>query len=74
MVAIERRTKVRDSGRPSFSTEAPRRLEIFLDYLLSLSTSTTAFLLNPLYDAILEENQRTLRGALLHFIHEVRPS
>jgi len=39
-----------------------------LDYLLSLATSTTAFLLNPLYDALLEEGQKELRNAIYKFV------
>eukprot|EP01126_Amoeba_proteus_P024205 TRINITY_DN2440_c0_g1_i14.p1 TRINITY_DN2440_c0_g1~~TRINITY_DN2440_c0_g1_i14.p1 ORF type:complete len:336 (+),score=59.02 TRINITY_DN2440_c0_g1_i14:971-1978(+) len=44
-----------------------RTLEIFIDYMLSLSTTTTEFLMNPQYDAILQDNQRSLRD----YLHKV---
>jgi len=53
---------------------AARKLDIFLDYLLSLATSTTSFLLNPKYDALLEDGQRTLRNSLIKFIEEIPPA
>jgi hypothetical protein len=72
VVAMERRPVSRKGARTeSFSPDAPRKLEIFLDYLLSLATSTTAFLLNPLYDALLENSQRLLRNSILKFVNEL---
>jgi len=47
--------------------EAARRLEIFLDYLLSEATTTTAFLLKEQYDALLDPPQRKLRNELHKF-------
>jgi len=53
---------------------AARKFDIFLDYLLSLATSTTSFLLNPRYDALLEEGQRELRNAIYKFVEQLTPS
>lgn len=39
-----------------------------MDYLLSLATTTTAFLLNPQYDGLLDDNQRCLRDSLEQFV------
>jgi len=52
---------------------AARKFDIFLDYLLSLATSTTSFLLNPRYDALLEEGQRELRNAIYKFVEQLTP-
>eukprot|EP01124_Arcella_intermedia_P014342 TRINITY_DN20757_c0_g1_i1.p1 TRINITY_DN20757_c0_g1~~TRINITY_DN20757_c0_g1_i1.p1 ORF type:complete len:362 (-),score=87.38 TRINITY_DN20757_c0_g1_i1:59-1144(-) len=52
---------------------AARKFDIFLDYMNSLATSTTSFLLNPKYDALLEDGQRALRDSLNQFISEISP-
>jgi len=53
---------------------AARKFDIFLDYLLSLATSATSFLLNLRYDALLEEGQRVLRDYIIKFISELPDS
>lgn len=52
---------------------AVRKLEIFLDYLCSESTTTSIFLLKPQYDALLSDDQRFLRNSLLEFIKNIDP-
>ena len=47
--------------------QAARKVEIFLDYLLSQATTTTAFLLKPQYEALLSDGQRQLRDAITEF-------
>jgi len=65
-VIVVAMNKVDDKTEP-----ATRKLEIFLDYLLSLATSTTAFLLNPKYDALLNEPQKALRNSLVQFVESL---
>eukprot|EP01122_Echinamoeba_exundans_P002066 TRINITY_DN1202_c0_g1_i6.p1 TRINITY_DN1202_c0_g1~~TRINITY_DN1202_c0_g1_i6.p1 ORF type:complete len:448 (-),score=27.53 TRINITY_DN1202_c0_g1_i6:643-1986(-) len=64
LVAMEKRAN-------SSPAQAARRLEIFVDYLLSLATTTTAFLLNPQYDGLLDDNQRSLRDSLESFVEKI---
>jgi len=63
-----------EDSPPSEQRNAARKFDIFLDYLLSLATSTTAFLLNPRYDALLEEGQRELRNAIYEFVKSLNAS
>eukprot|EP01125_Pyxidicula_operculata_P005537 TRINITY_DN1956_c0_g2_i2.p2 TRINITY_DN1956_c0_g2~~TRINITY_DN1956_c0_g2_i2.p2 ORF type:complete len:307 (-),score=129.12 TRINITY_DN1956_c0_g2_i2:31-951(-) len=56
------------------SDNPARKLEIFLDYLLSLTTSTTSFLLNHKYNALLSEGQRQLKQSIVKFISDLPPS
>lgn len=51
--------------------QAARKVEIFLDYLLSQATTTTAFLLKPQYEALLSEGQRQLRDSIVEFSKSV---
>ncbi len=44
--------------------EAARRLELFLDHLLLLSTTSDAHLFDPLYDGLLTADERRLRDVL----------
>lgn len=51
--------------------QAARKVEIFLDYLLSQATTTTAFLLKPQYEVLLSDGQRQLRDSILEFAKNV---
>jgi hypothetical protein len=46
------------------TASAARRLELFLDQLLLLSTTSDAHLFDPSYDALLSREERSLRDAL----------
>ena len=55
------------------STEDPfavsaRRLEIFLDRVLAEASTSYPYLLNPVYDQLLNEDERQLRDDLLEFV------
>ncbi len=48
-----------------------RRLEIFLDFLLSQATSHTAYLLRPNFEGALTPSEQALRKALLEWLEEL---
>ena len=57
---------------PGFpTTEAARRLEIFLDYLLSRTRDTAFLLVGERYDSLLTPGERILREALSEFVRAV---
>jgi hypothetical protein len=57
---------------PGFpTTEAARRLEIFLDYLLSKTRDTAYLLVGERYDSLLTPGERILRDALARFADEI---
>jgi len=51
--------------------EAARRQEIFLDYLASLASDTSPYLLNDRYKYLLSEEQQDLRKKLRSFAKEI---
>jgi len=50
-----------------------RQLEVFLDYLLAQSTSATAHLLDPTFEAVLTAEEREVRDALDRFRKGLSP-
>jgi hypothetical protein len=57
---------------PGFPTAgAARRLEVFLDYLLSKARDTAYLLVGERYDALLTPGERILRDALAEFVRTV---
>jgi hypothetical protein len=48
-----------------------RRLEIFLDFLLSQATSHTAYLLRPNFEGALSKGEQVLRESLLEFLEKL---
>jgi len=65
-----------ETDAPTTERERKRQariLEIFLDYVLSLATTTTRFLMNVQYDALLEEGQRALRNKLDELLATMPP-
>ncbi len=52
---------------------AGRQLEIFLDYLLSCSTSNAEHLLDPAYGGVLTPEEAALRDHLQRFVEETPP-
>jgi hypothetical protein len=57
---------------PGFpTTEAARRLEIFLDYLLSKTRDTAYLLVGERYDSLLTPGERILRDALAELVRTV---
>lgn len=58
---------------PQFFREAARRLDIFLDYLLTQASSTTAHLLDHRFDGVLSDPERALRTALEGFLAAIPP-
>lgn len=59
------------SGSP---LPAARRLEIFLDRLLSEATTNSTHLLDRTYDELLSPGERRLRDAFTEFLESARPS
>lgn len=57
----------------SDTAEAARRLQIFLDFLLSEATSHTQHLLDETYQGVLTPAEQELRDALLEFRARVSP-
>jgi hypothetical protein len=53
-------------------SQAARRLEIFLDLVAVLSTSSTAHLLDPTFDGVLTQEERVIRDAL-HILVQAVP-
>jgi hypothetical protein len=53
------------------TAEAARRLEIFLDYLLSRTRDTAHLLVGERFNNILSEGERRLRDALTRFMADV---
>lgn len=54
--------------------DAARRLEIFLDLVLMLATSSAAHLLDSTYDGVLTDDERRVRDALKAMLTEVPQS
>ncbi|GMU53952.1 MAG: SIR2 family protein [Candidatus Xenobia bacterium] len=52
---------------------APRRLEIFLDFLLAESICHTSYLLRPHFEGALSKSERALRQALLKWLEDLPP-
>lgn len=52
--------------------EAPRRLEIFLDYLLSRTRDTKHLLVGNRFDKVLDEDEKKVRDALYRFVKDLR--
>lgn len=53
------------------SLEVARRLEIFLDYLLSEATSHTSYLLRPNFEGALSKSEQALRESLLEWLERL---
>lgn len=51
--------------------DAARRLEIFLDLVLMLATSSAAHLLDSTYDGVLTNDERSVRDALKAMVNQV---
>jgi hypothetical protein len=55
-------------------SQAARRLEVFLDLVAVLSTSSTAHLLDPTFDGVLTPEERAIRDALHALVQTVPES
>ncbi len=64
------RVRMAESEKADVS-EAARRLEIFLDYLLSCTRETRYLLVGKRFDAILDDAEKQIRRALNTFIDEL---
>lgn len=52
--------------------DAPRRLEIFLDYLLSRTRDSNHLLVGKRFDKVLDEHEKKIRDALYDFVEDLR--
>jgi hypothetical protein len=67
-VRMDEREESTDGSFPV--SEAARRLEIFLDYLLASTRDTAHLLVGSRFDGVLSPGERQLRDALSRFVHE----
>jgi hypothetical protein len=66
-----RMTETPESAARFPAAEAARRLEIFLDYLVSRTRGAGHLLVGERFDPLLTPGERKLRDALVRFVHEV---
>lgn len=59
-------------GKYVSDADAARRLEIFLDYLLSRTRDTNHLLVGKRFDNVLSESERKIRDALQGFVKDLR--
>jgi hypothetical protein len=69
-----RRVRMTDTAESSLgagAAEAARRLEVFLDYLVSRTRDAGHLLVGERFDPLLTPGERVLRDALVRFVAEV---